>query len=81
MISSSLTTMLNMMEEQLQDNRWFAGDNFSAADIQMHIAVVGANAGKGLDKVKYIRVLNWLKRCEARDAFKRAQEKGGRINF
>ena len=81
MISSSLTTMLNMMEEQLQDNRWFAGDTFSAADIQMHIAVVGANAGKGLDKVKYIRVLNWLKRCEARDAFKRAQEKGGRINF
>jgi len=81
MISKSLDTMLAMMEQHLQDNHWFAGSEFSAADIQMHLAVVGANAGAGLDSSKYANILNWLKRCEERDAFKRAEEKGGRLKF
>ena len=81
MISKSLDTMLAMMEQHLQDNHWFAGSEFSAADIQMHLAVVGANAGAGLDSSKYANILNWLKRCEERDAFKRAEEKGGRLTF
>lgn len=81
MISSSLTKMLTMMEQQLQDNHWFAGDTFSAADIQMHLAVVATNAGEGLDKVKYANILIWLKRCQAREAFKRAEAKGGSIQF
>ncbi len=81
MISSSLTKMLTMMEQQLQDNHWFAGDTFSAADIQMHLAVVATNAGEGLDKVKYANILIWLKRCQERDAFKRAEAKGGSIQF
>ncbi|KAA0914099.1 glutathione S-transferase [Psychrobacter sp. ANT_WB68] len=81
MISKSLDTILAMMEKHLQDNHWFAGAEFSAADIQMHLAVVGANAGAGLDSSKYANILNWLKRCEERDAFKRAEEKGGRLKF
>ncbi len=81
MISDSLTTMLNMMEQHLQHNHWFAGEAFSAADIQMHLVVVATNAGNGLDKVKYANILNWLKRCEARDAFERAEAKGGSVQF
>ena len=81
MISKSLDTMLAMMEQHLQDNHWFAGSEFSAADIHMHRAVVGANAGAGLDSSKYANILNWLKRCEERDAYKRAEEKGGRLKF
>jgi len=81
MINDSLTTMLNMMEQQLQHNHWFAGEAFSAADIQMHLVVVATNAGSGLDKVKYANIINWLKRCEARAAFKQAEAKGGRVQF
>lgn len=81
MISSSLDKMLAMMEQHLQNNHWFAGGDFSAADIQMHLAVVGANAGAGLDKSKYANILNWLNRCEEREAFKRAEDKGGRLKF
>ena len=81
MISKSLDTMLAMLEQHLQDNHWFAGTEFSAADIQMHLAVVGANAGAGLDSSKYANILNWLKRCEERGAFKCAEEKGGRLKF
>lgn len=81
MISSSLDKMLVMMEQHLQDNHWFAGSEFSGADIQMHLAIVGANAGPGLNRRKYANLLNWLKRCEERPAFKRAEDKGGRLNF
>lgn len=81
MITNSLNKILDMMEQHLQDNHWFAGSEFSAADIQMHLAVVGANAGPGLDENKYTNILNWLKHCEERDAFKSAEEKGGRLKF
>ena len=81
MIGNGLDKMLNMMEQHLSKNHWFAGSEFSAADIQMHLAVVGANAGAGLNKSKYANILTWLQRCEERDAFKRAEEKGGRLNF
>lgn len=81
MISASLNEMLVMMEQHLSDNQWFAGSEFSAADIQMHLAVLGANAGPGLNKNKYANILDWLARCEARPAFKQAEEKGGRLKF
>lgn len=81
MINTSLTKMLLMMEDRLQDNHWFAGTEFSAADIQMHFAVAAANAGEGLDRIKYANIIIWLKRCQEREAFKRAEAKGGRIQF
>ena len=81
MINNNIVNNLNLMEKHLQDSHWFAGEAFSAADIQMHLPVVGANAGAGLDSSKYANILIWLKRCEERDAFKRAEEKGGRLQF
>lgn len=73
--------MLLMMEQQLKGNDWFAGDTFSAVDIQMYVTVLAANASNGLDKSKHAKLLKWLKRCEARVAFRRAEKKGGRVNF
>ena len=81
MIRNNLTTMLDMMEQQLQNNHWFAGTAFSGADIQMYIPVVAANAGDGLDTTKYANLLNWLKRCQERAAFKLAVTKGGQVRF
>lgn len=81
MIRNNLTTMLDMMEQQLQNNHWFAGAAFSGADIQMYIPVVAANAGAGLDAAKYANLLNWLKRCQERAAFKIAVTKGGKLRF
>lgn len=81
MIKKNLNTMLLMMEQQLKGNDWFAGDTFSAVDIQMYVTVLAANASNGLDKSKHAKLLKWLKRCEARVAFRRAEKKGGRVNF
>ena len=81
MIEDSINSVLTMMEQQLKDNHWFAGSEFSAADIQMYFAVIAAKSRTGLNDGKYTNVLTWLKRCQERDAFKRAEEKGGRIQF
>lgn len=81
MIAGNLNKMLTMMEQHLQDHDWFAGSDFSVADIQMHLPVVGANTGVGLDKNKYPHLLNWLERCRTREAFKRSEAKGGRLQF
>ena len=81
LIEDNLNKMLAMMEQQLQDNHWFAGEAFSAADIQMHFVVVAAKSRAGLDVGKYANLLNWLKRCQEREALKRAEKKGGRIQL
>ena len=81
MINDNLEIMLGMMEQHLQDNHWFAGAAFSAVDIQMYFVGAAANAGAGLDNSKYANILNWLKRCEERPAFKLAEDKGGCIQF
>ncbi|MBP2281335.1 glutathione S-transferase [Psychrobacter sp. PL15] len=81
LIESSINNILIMMERQLQDNHWFAGEAFSAADIQMYFVAVAAQSRAGLDNGQYANLLNWLKRCQERPAFKRTEEKGGRIQF
>lgn len=81
MISGNIDKVLNLMEHHLNHDRWFAGESFSAADIQMHFVAAAANSRVDLDAVKYVNILNWLKRCEARPAFGRAIEKGGKLNF
>ncbi len=81
MIAGDLAVMLGMMEQHLSDNHWFAGASFSAADIQMYFAAAAANAQAPFNNAQYANILNWMKRCQARDAFQRAEEKGGKLTF
>ncbi|WP_435980281.1 glutathione S-transferase [Psychrobacter sp. DM4] len=81
MIADSIANVLTMMEQQLKDNLWFAGDTFSAADIQMYFVAIAAKSRTKLGNGDYKNVIDWLKRCQERDAFERAETKGGRIKF
>lgn len=81
LINKNIVNNLNLMERHLQDNHWFAGEAFSAADVQMYIVVAASKARAGLDDVRYANLLNWMKRCEARPAFQRASDKGGMPQF
>lgn len=81
MISKNINKALNLIEQYLSTNKWFAGSEFSAADIQMDFFIEAANAGHSLDSVRYNNTLNWLKHCKARDAYKVAVEKGGKLDF
>jgi glutathione S-transferase len=63
-------------EGELGKNEWFAGDAFSAADIQMSFPLEAAAARAGLDQ-GHPRAMAFLDRIHARPAYNRALEKGG----
>src|SRR4029077_16644825 len=67
---------LEHMESELGKTPWFAGEAFSAADIQMSfpIEVVAGRGGLGSGRVK---LQSYLERIRARPAYERAIERGG----
>ena len=67
---------LDFMEAELAKNNWFAGEEFSAADIQMSFPIEAAVARAGLDASRP-RLMSWLEAIRARPAYRRALEKGG----
>ena len=67
---------LDFMEAELGRHEWFAGPQFSAADIQMSFPLEAARARGGLDE-KRPRLMDFLQRIHARPAYQRAVERGG----
>ena len=67
---------LDFMEAELGRHEWFAGPQFSAADIQMSFPLEAARARGGLDE-KRPRLMAFLEKIHARPAYRRAVERGG----
>jgi glutathione S-transferase len=80
MVQPNLKRMLDFMEGELGKSEWFAGEEFSAADIQMSFPVEAAAQRAGLDKSRP-RLMAYLKRIHARPAYKAALERGGPYSF
>ena len=82
--NGALTTLVNpqlkqhmaFWEGELGRSEWFAGNDFSAADIQMSFPLEAASARAGLAQ-GHPRAMAWLERIHARPAYARALEKGG----
>jgi glutathione S-transferase len=70
----------DFMEAELKRSTWFAGDSFSAADIQMSFPVEAAAQRAGLDD-RRPKLMSYLKRIHARPAYKRALKRGGPYSF
>jgi len=79
-VEPNLTAQLNFMEAELSDRDWFAGAEFSAADIQMSFPIEAAAQRAGLDATRP-RLMDWLRRIHARPAYRRALERGGPYDF
>ncbi len=75
-IGPNLQRQLDYMEAELGKAPWFAGAEFSAADVQMSYPVEAAAARAGLD-AKYPKLSDWLARIHARPAYQRALAAGG----
>lgn len=75
-IQPNLTRQFDFMEAELTRSPWFAGDAFSAADIQMSFPVEAAAGRAGLDASRP-KLVGWLERIHARPAYARALERGG----
>lgn len=75
-VQPQLKTHQEFMESELGKSTWFAGEDFTAADVQMSF-VVEASAARGRLDVARPKLMAWLDRIHARPAYQRALEKGG----
>lgn len=64
------------LEAELGDREWFAGRDFSIADIMMSFPLEAAKSRGGLGE-ESPNLLAWLQRIHARPAYQRALQAGG----
>lgn len=74
-IGPQLTKHLDYLEAEIQRTGWFAGHEFSAADIQMSYPLEAAVARAGLDQDRP-HLLNFLHRIHQRPAYQSALIRG-----
>ncbi|MCQ2031327.1 glutathione S-transferase family protein [Stutzerimonas zhaodongensis] len=77
-IGPQLKLHLDYMESELDKSQWFAGEDFSVADIQMSFPLEAAQSRGGLDE-RYPNLTAFLQRIRERPAYQRAIEKGGPV--
>ena len=75
-VQPQLKTHQEFMESELGKSTWFAGEDFTAADVQMSF-VVEASVARGRLGDARPKLMAWLDRIHARRAYQRALEKGG----
>ena len=75
-IEPQITKHLDYMEAEIGKNTWFAGNEFTAADIQISfplevsVTIAGLNASRP-------KLMAFLNRIHSRPAYKKALERGG----
>jgi glutathione S-transferase len=79
-IEPNLKRQLDFMESELTAHEWFAGNEFSAADVQMSFPIEAAKQRAGLDASRP-KLIQFLKKIHARPAYQRALERGGPYSF
>ena len=79
-ILPNIHSQLAYMEAELESTKWFAGNEFTAADIQMSFPLEAAAMRGGLDE-RLPKLTAFLQRIHARPAYQRALERGGPYDF
>lgn len=79
-IQAMLDVHLDWLETELGTRPWFAGDDFTAADVMMSFPLEAARQRGGLDASRP-NLIDWLERIHARPAYGRAIETGGPYAF
>ncbi len=79
-VSPQIKAHFDFMESELARSTWFAGEQFSAADIQMSFPVEAAASRGGVDTGRP-KLKAYLERIHARPAYLRALERGGPYDF
>jgi glutathione S-transferase len=77
-IDPQLKRHFDFLEGGIVAGEWFAGESFSAADIQMSYPLEAAASRAGLDASRP-RLWDFLQRIRARPAYQRAIAKGGPV--
>ncbi|MBB3142078.1 glutathione S-transferase family protein [Halomonas organivorans] len=74
-----ITELRDFWEAELDGAAWFAGEAFSAADIQMSFPLLALESRGGLEATPRLR--DFLARCRERPAYQRAIERGGEFSL
>jgi glutathione S-transferase len=78
-IDPQLKTHVAWWESELASYPWFAGEEFTAADIQMSFPLEAAAARSGMALGEKVR--GFLERIHARSAYQRALAAGGEFRL
>jgi len=79
-INGQIAAQLDYMDNTLAARNYFAGADFTAADIQMSFPVIAAAARGGLNAGRP-HLWKWLQSIQQRPAFLRANERGGALKL
>src|ERR1700692_2894313 len=79
-IGPQLKRHLDYLEAELGGRRWFAGEEFTAADVQMSFPLEAAASRAGLNASRP-HLMGFLETIHARAAYKRALERGGPSSY
>jgi glutathione S-transferase len=79
-IGPQLQRHLDYLEAELAAHPWFAGAEFTAADVQMSFPLEAAASRAGLNASRP-HLMGFLERIHARPAYKRALERGGPYSY
>ncbi|KGE77311.1 glutathione S-transferase family protein [Halomonas salina] len=74
-----ITELRDYWEAELEGASWFAGEAFSAADIQMSFPVLALESRGGLASSP--RLQDFLARCRERPGYRKAIERGGEFSL
>ncbi len=75
-VEPNIARHLDFMEAELGKRTWFAGNELTAADVQMSFPLEAAAARGGLVSRRPM-LMSFLERIHARPAYERALERGG----
>jgi len=75
-INQQITTHFGYVDRHLAEHEWFAGDEISAADIQMSFPLEAA-LSQGTISEAYPAITSYVERFQARDAYREALRRGG----
>ena len=79
-VDPQIAAHLDFIDSELHQSEWFAGAEFSAADIQMSFPLEVSAQRAGLGEVRQ-KIKAFLGRIHSRPAYQRALERGGPFLF
>ncbi|KAI0405160.1 glutathione S-transferase [Xylaria palmicola] len=74
--AEKIAAMLALMDDRLASVPWFAGEEFSAADIMLVCCLTTVRFFAPYDLSNYENILAYLARISARDGYRQARQKG-----
>ncbi|MGA7509677.1 MAG: glutathione S-transferase [Erwinia billingiae] len=78
-LDKQLATHREFIEQHLASNAWFAGEQFSIADVQMSFPIQALTARGGAANSPAIQA--WLAKVQNRAAWQRALQQGGEVKL